>query len=208
MIPLLLIAVMLASGPGREAAKRAAFEGAPTGRPSQLSDAEVAEQAQALLGTIDTPISSAQWRALGPRAEPILVALVDDDSELPTRRARAVDGLVAVGGERTRARFSRLVEGDSQPFVVRLAALRGLGAIVPPAELPAALGVLLSKASHSRIRAAAGEVLAAKARGACSAIEAQLKREDSDGREQFQKAIRACGLSPSTTATATTPITP
>lgn len=195
---------MLASGPSREAAKRSALRGAPTARPSQLSDTEVLEQAQALLGTIDTPVSSAQWRALGPRAEPFLAALLDDESELPTRRARAVDGLVAVGGAHTRARFARLAEGDGQPIVVRLAALRGLGAIASPAELPAVLGALLAKAPDSRIRAAAGEVLALKAKGACPAIEAQLEREAPDGREQFQKATRACGFSPKTSATGTT----
>ena len=204
MTPFLLIAVVLASGPSREAAKRAALGGAPTARPSQLSDTEVLEQAQALLGAIDTPVSSAQWRALGPRAEPFLAALIEDESELPTRRARAVDGLMTVGGAHTRARFSRLAEGDGQPIVVRLAALRGLGAIVPPAELPAALGALLARAPDSRIRAAAGEVLALRARAACPAIEAQIGHEAPDGREQFQKATRACGFSPRTSPTGTT----
>lgn len=203
MTPFLLIAVMLASGPSREAAKRAALGGAPTGRASQLSDTEVLEQAQALLGAIDTPVSSAQWRALGPRAEPFLAALLDDQNELPTRRARAIDGLVTVGGTNTRARFSRLAEADGQPIVVRLAALRGLGAIVSPTELPAVLGPLLARATDSRIRAAAGEVLALKARVACPAIEAQLEREAPEGREQFQKATRACGFSPRTSATGT-----
>jgi HEAT repeat protein len=191
----LLVAVVLSSGPGREASRRAAPTGTPTGLQAQLTDAEVVEQAQALLGAIDTPISAAQWKALGPRAEPLLAALVDDDSELPTRRARAIDALVTVGGEQTRARFARVAEGDGQPFVVRLSALRGLGAIVPASELPVVLGALLTKAPDSRVRAAAGEVLALKGKGtACAAVEAQLQREGADGQAQFHRAAKTCGL--------------
>jgi HEAT repeat protein len=190
----LLVAVVLSSGPGREASRRVASTGTPTGLQAQLTDAEVVEQAQALLGAIDTPISAAQWKALGPRAEALLAALVDDDSELPTRRARAIDALVTVGGEQTRARFARVAEGDGQPFVVRLSALRGLGAIVPASELPVVLGPLLTKAPDSRVRAVAGEVLALKGKGACSAVEAQLQREGPDGQAQFHRAAKTCGL--------------
>ena len=193
MTPLLIAAVVIASGPSREAAKKA-LTPASTGVAAELSEAEVAEQAAAFLGAIDTPISLEQWRSLGPRAQATLAAVADDGEALPTRRARAIDGLTIVGGTGSRTRFAHLAESEAEPFVVRLAAVRGLGAIVPPGELPAVLLRLLSSARDSRVRAATAEVLSTNAQGTCPVIDAQLKREGQDGRAQFHRAATACGL--------------
>jgi hypothetical protein len=197
MLPVVLLAALiLSSGPDRAAARKAALQDHPTGAVSPLSEAEARAQAEALLGAIDTAVSQAQWRALGPGALPLLAELVDDPDELPTRRARAVDGLATLGGAATRGRLTRAALSDDEPLVVRLAALRGLGAVVPSPELAAALAPLLRSARDSRIRAAAGEVLVLRVgdQGACPAVAAQLEREGPDGRAQFHRAARACGL--------------
>lgn len=196
MLPVLLAALVLSSGPDRAAARKAALQGHPTGETSPLSVAEARAQAEALLGAIDTAVSQAQWRALGPGALPLLVELVDDPDALPTRRARAVDGLATLGGATSRAHLTRVASSDHEPLVVRLAALRGLGAVVPSAALAPALAPLLKSAGDSRIRAAAGEVLVLRigAEHACPAVAAQLAREGPDGRAQFHRAARACGL--------------
>src|SRR6266404_4087769 len=52
-----------------------------------VSSAEVNRLVNAYLSIIDTPISISEWRALGPRALPVLRAVIDDHSAPPSRRA-------------------------------------------------------------------------------------------------------------------------
>src|SRR3954469_8820235 len=64
----------------------------------ELSAEEVRDHVEGYLGSIDTPITANQWKALGPRAVPILERIAMDQHDLPTRRAKAIGGVRARGG--------------------------------------------------------------------------------------------------------------
>ena len=162
---------------------------APAGPSSPLSDEQVREQLGAYLGSIDTPITAERWSALGPRGRALLSQLVKDPEALPTRRAKAVDGLSALHADPQL--FSALAASETEPLVVRLSALRGLGQVVPLARLPERLRPLLEGARDSRVRAGAAEVLAAHQ--GCAQVRAQAAREAEGPRAQFVKALAACG---------------
>ena len=103
MTSILLAALIASSGVSRAADR--ARETAPAALPEQpgadLSDAELRHEIDGYLGTIDTPIPAAHWKALGPRAAPILAALISDAGQFPTR------------GER-KFRFELVLSGDDQ----------------------------------------------------------------------------------------------
>ena len=73
-----------------------------TASPQALSDQEVAQRVDEYLGTIDTPITADEWRALGPRAVNPLAAVATDTEALPSRRGKALGALTALGGARAR----------------------------------------------------------------------------------------------------------
>ena len=200
MPSLILCALLAVSGPERAIARQHKLPAAPP--PAEASsadpgagytDEDVREQVRAYLGTIDTPIPASRWKALGPRAEPILHALAADRSNLPTQRAKAVDGLTAVASNRTAGLLLGLAAGEDEPLVVRLSALRGLGNLLPARKLVAQLKPLLEGAGDSRVRAGAGEVLARHVpAAACAAVKAQIAREDEEIKGQFGKALDRC----------------
>lgn len=187
-----LVPLLLASGPERRAAAVAAVEGNPSGSVARPSDAELAELVRALTSTIDTPIPPSRWRGLGVQAVPLLQALAEDPREFPTRRARALGGLAALGGPEATTSLSRLAAREDEPIVVRMAAVRGLGALMTPEPTPA-LQALLERAHDARVRAVAGEVLAQRSGGGgCAHVLAQLRREGAQGRARFHRAAAAC----------------
>ena len=66
--------------------------------PAVAATAESVKQTvEAYLGSIDTPISDARWKALGPDAGPLLASIAATDP-LPTRRAKALHALVGTLG--------------------------------------------------------------------------------------------------------------
>ena len=196
MNPILLAALIAVSGVGR-AADRKAHEprdpaaGQPEAPPAELSDADLRGQIGAFLGSIDTPIPAAHWRGLGLRAAPILSALISDAAQFPTQRAKAIDGLSALRPASAPALFGKLASSEEEPLVVRLAALRGLGEVVPARRLPAALLPLLEGAKEPAVRAGAAEVLVARA-GACGSLHAQLARETEEVRGMFHRSVAGC----------------
>src|SRR4051812_10044721 len=115
---MLLLILLAASGPARAAATPAPVDASV----ATLSDEDLRAQLEAYLGTIDTPVTPAQWRALGSRATPILEARARDREALPSRRARSLDALTALGAT---AVVVELARAEGEPFVVRQAALRG-----------------------------------------------------------------------------------
>lgn len=172
---------MLASGLAAALAALAALAPAPA--PS------VADQVRSLLGNIDRPIPAEAWRALGPEAEPVLAAAAASGAELPTRRARALEGLAALGGARAEALHLRLAADAAAPRIVRAGAVRGLGALLAPARLAGAVTPLLAD-RDPRLRRAAAEVLAGRAPAqGCAAVRAQAAREP--GRA-LARAVQAC----------------
>ncbi len=192
----LLLALAAPATPARNARPAAEAEVAPAAS-SALSDAEVARRVRSYLATIDTPISAARWRALGPRAVPWLESVVADRTALPSRRARSLDALSFIGGDRATQLLLDTAHADGEPFAVRASALRGAGRLLPPDRLTAELRSVLEGARHTTLRAAAAEVLARRATGpACGAVRAQVARERPRDRGQFSAALERCGVTP------------
>ena len=164
--------------------------------PAALSDDEVRAQVLAYLSTIDTPIRAAAWQALGARAEPILREIISNRDNFPTRRAKAIDGLTAVGGAAAAPVFREFARSESEPLVLRLAALRALAQVTEPRALVAEMAPLLTGAGDSRVRASAGEVLVRRSgRGNCGLIRAQAANEPADNARHFERVLTLCGQS-------------
>lgn len=148
---------------------------------------------QGYLGAIDRPVSAEAWRALGPEAIPTLARVAEDPRELPSRRALALEGLAALGGDRAEAAHLAALRAPATPRLVRHGAIRGLGALLPPERLAREVRPLLSDRDPAA-RATAAEVLAARAPvRACDAIRAQAAREDGPVRIRFARALERCG---------------
>jgi hypothetical protein len=187
---ILIVAVLGAGFDAASAAPSARQDASP---PATLSREEVRSQVQAYVSAIDTPIPPAAWRALGPRAGPMLRQLISDPETFPTRRAKAINGLTAVDGEAAESLFRQLAGAASEPLVVRLAALRGMGQVTEAQALATELGPFLSGANDSRVRAYAGEVLIRKSgRSECASVRAQAGSELPERQGHFERALALC----------------
>ena len=165
-----------------------------TASPQALSDQEVAQRVDEYLGTIDTPITADEWRALGPRAVNRLAAVATDTEALSSRRGKALGALTALGGARARQVVLDTARSEQAPFAVRASALRGAGHLLGPKSLSTALSPVLEKAHEAPVRATAAEVLAAHAGASgCSAVRAQVAREPQETRGHFARALESCG---------------
>src|SRR6266849_4429806 len=100
-----------------------------------LSDEEVRERIDTFMGTIDTRISPEQWRALGTRGAAILEGMAQDPNLLPTRRAKAVAGLSAIGAETSSGVLLSLARSPQAPLNVRLTAVHGVPGVVAASQL-------------------------------------------------------------------------
>ena len=189
MTTLFLIAALLAGlGSVRSRPKTDPDAVAPV---KKLSPDELRAEVDSYLGSIDTPISAARWRSLGPQAAPLLEPMIADAKELPTQRARALEGLVAVAPDRAQALVGRLAQSEDEPVVVRVAALHGAARLFGPRRLLAALKPVLEGAKEPGMRATAAEVLAHHGKAAgCSAVRTQVAREQD--RSGFARALEHC----------------
>lgn len=172
----------------------AADAAAPCSGPAPCAPAEepaLREAVAPLLGAIDRPVPPEAWRRLPPGARAYLEALAGDPSKLPTRRARALEGTAALGADGSLHR--RLAADTREAFMVRHAAIRGLGTILPPTEARAALTPFLTGDGDPRVRVAAAVAVAraAPAEG-CPAVRAQVQREGRGGPQAFRHALAAC----------------
>jgi HEAT repeat protein len=164
-----------------------------TPAPAQLSEEQLRRQIDSLLGTIDTPVRDDRWKSLGPGAVPILRQIAQDQREFPSRRARALNGLAAIGGPEAEKTVLDLARSPGERFQVRSAALSGAGQLLPPDRLAAELRPVLEGANRVQVRAAAAEVLARHAQeGGCGAMRAQVEREKGDDRAFYHRALRTC----------------
>ena len=163
--------------------------------PVERSDQEVRQKIDAFLGSIDTPIRPEQWRALGPKAAPILEQMAKDPDALPTRRARSLEGLSFVGERQHAKLMVSMAQGEGEPAIVRMSAMRGAGRMLGPHRLVSALKPVLNGAKDTHVRAIAAEVLSHHSSSAgCASVAEQLKREQGDGRLAFHRSIKACKL--------------
>ncbi|BDG03219.1 hypothetical protein [Anaeromyxobacter oryzae] len=175
----LALALALAAGP------------ATTPSPPALSPDTREAAIQSYLGAIDRPVTDEAWRSLGPDAIPTLARVAEDPGEFPTRRALALQGLAALGGDRAEAVHLAQLHAPGAPRIVRHGAIRGLGRLLPADRLAREVKPLLADGDPGA-RATAAEVLAAGAPGACDAIRAQAGKEGGATRARFGKALERC----------------
>jgi hypothetical protein len=181
----LLLALALAAP-----APRPAAPAAPLPRPAD--EAELSERLEAALGAIHGRATPEAWRSLGPAAAPALARLARDEAALPSRRARAVEGLSHLGGAEAGAVMRELAARPGLPPAVRLEALRGAGRLLPPVEVGRVVGPVLRGGGHPVERAQAAEVLAERAPAACGEIRVRAASEPAAGRPRFDRALRRC----------------
>jgi hypothetical protein len=156
-----------------------------------LTDGQVRDRVQAYLGAIDSPISAERWKALGPRAATLLEAVIADQNQFPTVRAKAVDGLVAVAPDRASALVGKLARDEKEEVVVRVAALEGAGQVLQGQRTLSELRPVLRSAKSSGLRAQAADVISRK-KGGCVEVRDQVAREKGENREAFRRAMDRC----------------
>jgi HEAT repeat protein len=156
------------------------------------AEGSVRDQVMALVGAIDQPVPPETWRALPAGAEAVLAELAASAATLPTRRARALEGLSALGGGRAEQVHLDAARAADAPRMVRTAAVRGLGRMLPPDRLAREVAPLLAD-GDPRVQAVAADALArhAPAQG-CGAVRAEAARGPEAAR-RFARAVDACG---------------
>jgi HEAT repeat protein len=166
---------------------------APAAASQDLTDDEIGATVQAYLGSIDTPIGRDRWQALGPKAAAILEQLAQDPEKLPTRRARALEGLSFIGSKNAPDLMVKLARTENEPPVVRMSAMRGAGRLLAPDKLVDALRPVLNADKDTHVRAAAAEVLAHRVPSAgCASVNEQAAREAGDRKLAFERALQHC----------------
>jgi hypothetical protein len=156
-----------------------------------LTDEQIRDRVQAYLGAIDRPISADRWQALGPRAAPMLEAVIADQGQFPSMRAKAVDGLVAVAPDRAAALVGKLARDEKEQVVVRVAALQGAGQVLQEQRTVSELRPVLRSAKSAGVRAAAADVISRK-KGGCVEVRDQVAREKGEDRQAFRRALEHC----------------
>ena len=194
----LVVSLGLAIGAqaGGNAFKRPAqpsTEPAQPAAPEALTDAELADRIDTYLSVIDTRVSAAQWKALGPKAVPRLEAIALDANGMPGRRSGALDALSILGGARARSALTKTARAEGEPFAVRASALHGAGRAMTAKQLTTAIRPVLEGARDPSVRATAAHVLAVHAPTSCDAIQAQADREPASARHFFTSALEQCG---------------
>ena len=170
--------------------------------PIQNSPPEgVRAQVRALLGSYEGA-SPEQWRRLGNSAVPILESVASDSNALPTRRARSLDGLAALGSGNIT--MQRVASSGGEPLVVRMAAVRGLGQVLPEAALTDALRPMLQD-PNPQLRGVAAETLSHSPAG-CSEVQNMMAKESESWRSRFASRCdaQASSAAPSTAGASTT----
>jgi hypothetical protein len=156
---------------------------------SSQDDEHIRQRIDMFLGAIDTPITAAQWHALGPRGAAMLEAIAQDSRVLPTRRAKAIDGLSAISTATAAETMLRLAKSEETPLVVRLSSVRAVSRVLSVDQVRPALQPILEGAQDAHVRAVAADVLSS--RGGCKLVRAQAAREDDPGR--LRRALQRCG---------------
>jgi hypothetical protein len=188
MLATTILLTLLTAGP--EAAACTPTAGAEVCAPASP---ELRARVRAMLGAIDQPVPPEAWRQLGPAAVPVLTELATSPSELPFRRARAVEALSLVGGDEATATALRLARETGGAWDVRASAVRGLGRLLSRDRLVAELKPVLERDPHGNVRDAAATVLARKAGpSGCDAVRAQAEKERRPGRAPYAQALARC----------------
>src|SRR4051812_47880696 len=83
--------------------------------PDDLSDAQRVERIDQYLGAIDRPVSKERWQALGVRAIPMLEAIANDPTELPSRRSKAIWALAVISPKEVTTRLAPFTQDERNP---------------------------------------------------------------------------------------------
>ncbi len=191
----LLVLTLGIGAPARNARPSAATPAVEGAAPAaSLSQVEVNGRVDAYLRSIDTPIGAERWRALGPAAVAPLEAIANDADAFPSRRAKAVAALSAIGGARAQKVILGRLRAEGDEYAVRASAARAAGHFLSASAAAKELRPILQRASDPRLRATAAEVLARKApRSACGDIRTQVAREKESAKASYGKALESCG---------------
>ncbi len=154
------------------------------------------QRIDALLGTRDTFVAPEQWTKLGVDAAEILESIAADKTALPSRRARALEGITQIRGVDAADMLLAFANDQNEPAVMRMAAIRGLGRILQPAQLLLQLRPLLTDEKDPSVRGSAAEVLARDAAGSIEARK-QGEKESPGWRARFLNEKDAAPISPS-----------
>jgi len=161
---------------------------------TEMRDAEVAQRVQTYLGALDRPVPADRWRALGPRAVPILAGIAEDPQALPSRRAKALGALSILGGTSAQRTILDVARSEAVPFSVRASAIEASGRVLAARDLSRELKPILERAADAPVRAVAAETLARHApQSACGTVRAQVAREAAGHRASFGRALERCG---------------
>lgn len=150
----------------------------------------VQHQVEVYLGSIDTPIPDARWKALGPAAAPLLAAIASEDV-LPSRRARALHALSLVDAARAAPLAVKDAGNAKEPLVVRSAAVRAVALTLPASEAVAVLGPVLATGDVPLQRRTA-EALATVGPAGCAAVQAHTGTLSPDAQKAFAQALARC----------------
>ncbi len=162
--------------------------------PSAAQD-KVKQTVEAYLGSIDTPIPDARWKALGPDAGPLLAAIATADV-LPSRRARALHALSLVDAARAAPIATADAANAEEPLVVRSAAVQAVARTLPAPEAVTVLRSVLA-ASGVPLQRRTAEALASVGPEGCSALQAHASRLGPEARAPLTQALARCpGASP------------
>jgi hypothetical protein len=164
----------------------ALIAGVPHRALAQDQASQIRAQVNALLGAHENLANPARWRSLGDAAIPILESIVNDYNSLPTRRARALDGLAALSSGS--ATMQRAANSDWEPLIVRMSSVRGLAQVLPESDLIPAVRALLND-PKSQMRGVTAEALSHTPAG-CAEIKAMAQRETEAWHSRF---VRTCG---------------
>lgn len=145
------------------------------------------------LGSFDTPIPDARWKALGPAASPVLVSIATEDA-LPSRRAKALHALSIVDAARAAPLAVRDAANAQEPLVVRSAAVRAVARTLPAAEAVAVLRPVLA-ANEVPLQKRCAEALASVGPEGCAALQAHTGRLSAEAQKPFAQALARCPVS-------------
>jgi hypothetical protein len=189
MLATTILLTLLSAGP-EAAAACTPTDGAEVCAPASP---ELRARVRGMLGAIDQPVPPDAWRKLGAAAVPVLTEIATSTSELPFRRARAVEALSLVGGDDATATTLRLAHETGEAWDVRASAVRGLGRLLAQDRLVSELKPVLERDPHGNVRDAAAAVLARKAGpSGCDAVRAQAQKENRPGRAPYAQALARC----------------
>ena len=150
-------------------------------------DPEVRARVEGLLGAYRA-VTSAEWRALGPEAAPVLEAVAADARALPTRRARALAALGSIRPAAAAPLLRQLAADRTAPVVLRSAAVEAAPAVLG-ADAVAFLSPFL-RDPEAAVRHRSAEALAASGEAGCRAVVADAMARS--GPDPLAKAAASC----------------